>query len=1145
MAEASSLPHRSAPSESKGLPPKHVRDIGLTRLDNCTDDSTIVADVVFVHGLQGHPWKTWRYKEPRTSKMPTFLKKVPQKRVFWPRDLLADDVTNIRIFTYGYDSNLSHYGSGPANQSNIHQHGLTLLNDVSAKRRECQNRPLIFVAHSLGGLLVKQALIESEKQARDGRDRGLHETCHAVIFFGTPHRGSGDASMGRILAGIATTLQFDVNKSILRDLDPGSGSPTLSTLMDDFNSLLTQRRIEVYTFQESAGKSGFGQFNGKVVPEESSSLGFRKFEQRNMISKNHMEMCRFSSKDDEGYEKFLVALRDYIKDIEGKKAERQLAEVAVGRERQLAELEVERERREDLLRRLDYDERLDREMQIAGTNASPLPSTFEWIWTIYEKTTSFQCWLTDREPVFWIQGKPGSGKSILMDYLSTSQEVSRLLSTSKAEWTIIRFFFDFRSGTATANNFEGLLRSLLHQMVDKSPGLETGLGQTGPKPYTPEHISKWNSRSLQDAFYRTLANFPTALCLFIDGLDEYGGKTHELVRFFFSISKRCGPQARHKVCLASRPEEVLALGFGHCPGLRMQDYNTQGIEECVRNMLDSNFVSNEQDRDAFSKLVANQAEGVFLWARFAALEVITYFARGENLDELNRRLDEVPREMNEIYSKIFGRMSPGDRQDAQLMFQLVCFAIGSSHGSHGLTLLQLKEAVGVAKSGAVDPADERRPSELERFRRTLRAKSGGLLEEVRTKASGTDSGSEDGSESDCDDLGGLSIRLIHRTVKSYLDQKGWLLELRIDNDSFTPHALWLHICCEHLQSVLGPSESRSKYTDPRADFPPNFLKLSLRNSLIQYACDNLFYHARFLEALNGESSYKYLRLVSPSLWMYLRDKCRPLGAYEVCDLDWGAIARKPDTQPWQIAIEQGLSLCSGDVIEKGLYTPQGDDEAISIALVLHQYITSGPLDARNDTLNELVTLLLEWGAAVSPTNIVMCLRHGTVPTLEGLLDSCSKDRIEAEAIDLISELTFSSQTHEKFETKLDSLLARGKKMIQLSGPSGTVFHNIVALIVERHAVIGNTVRKLKTLIDRGVNIEAPSLRGTPLQLAWRCFHSPELSYYHRQELAFLMKVLVENGANTDWTEPNGTDVNKAGILDWCGMSENRHSRTGG
>lgn len=86
-----------------------------------------------------------------------------------------------------------------------------------------------------------------------------------MIFFGTPHRGSGDASVGRIVVDIAAILQLDVNKSILRDLDPKSGSAILSTLLEDFNSLLMKEDIQVYTFQESAGKSGFGPFNGKVI----------------------------------------------------------------------------------------------------------------------------------------------------------------------------------------------------------------------------------------------------------------------------------------------------------------------------------------------------------------------------------------------------------------------------------------------------------------------------------------------------------------------------------------------------------------------------------------------------------------------------------------------------------------------------------------------------------------------------------------------------------------------------------------------------------------------------------------------------------------------------------------------------------------
>ena len=52
-----------------------------------------------------------------------------------------------------------------------------------------------------------------------------------------------------------------------------------------------------------------------------------------MISKNHMEMCRFASRDDDGYEKFIVALKAYIEAIKTIKPERQHTEFEDERER--------------------------------------------------------------------------------------------------------------------------------------------------------------------------------------------------------------------------------------------------------------------------------------------------------------------------------------------------------------------------------------------------------------------------------------------------------------------------------------------------------------------------------------------------------------------------------------------------------------------------------------------------------------------------------------------------------------------------------------------------------------------------------------------------------------------------------------------
>ena len=199
MPESSRLPHQSTPNEapevdhkSATLARQQVGEHGLTRLDKCQDDGSIVADVVFVHGLQGHPCKTWQYEEPRTSILPVFSKKAPQKSVFWPRDLLADDIPNIRIFTYGYDSKISHYGSGPANQSNISQHGLSLLHAVSAKRRQCQDRyvlsRVIVMIHALLKSLVslRSKQLVSSNCMNDAESFLLEDTSFCM-YFGVNH----------------------------------------------------------------------------------------------------------------------------------------------------------------------------------------------------------------------------------------------------------------------------------------------------------------------------------------------------------------------------------------------------------------------------------------------------------------------------------------------------------------------------------------------------------------------------------------------------------------------------------------------------------------------------------------------------------------------------------------------------------------------------------------------------------------------------------------------------------------------------------------------------------------------------------------------------------------------------------------------
>ena len=91
--------------------------------------------IVLVHGLSGHPVKTWK-----------------SRNAFWPGDFLPVDIPKARILTFGYNSLVR------ADISfSVRDLGYALLQAVSRTRKETHtaNCPLVFVGHSLGGLVVK------------------------------------------------------------------------------------------------------------------------------------------------------------------------------------------------------------------------------------------------------------------------------------------------------------------------------------------------------------------------------------------------------------------------------------------------------------------------------------------------------------------------------------------------------------------------------------------------------------------------------------------------------------------------------------------------------------------------------------------------------------------------------------------------------------------------------------------------------------------------------------------------------------------------------------------------------------------------------------------------------------------------------
>lgn len=121
-------------------------------------------DIVFVHGIQGHPKETWTFGEdpdPKKKKLSKLFKRNAEpapgksKSNFWPQTDLPKDFPTSRILTYGYDSHVANFEATELNLNTVTDHAESLLGSLVRERKGCPTRPLLFLVHSLGGLILK------------------------------------------------------------------------------------------------------------------------------------------------------------------------------------------------------------------------------------------------------------------------------------------------------------------------------------------------------------------------------------------------------------------------------------------------------------------------------------------------------------------------------------------------------------------------------------------------------------------------------------------------------------------------------------------------------------------------------------------------------------------------------------------------------------------------------------------------------------------------------------------------------------------------------------------------------------------------------------------------------------------------------
>ena len=166
-------------------------------------------DIVFVHGLNGSPSKTWTAKNG----------------VYWPTQLLPASLvdTPANIIVYGYNADVTSWGGQNPSANFVYQHAQDLVAFLATFRRThgSSKNPIIWVCHSLGGIVVKRALLYSnDRRDHDVEiDRSIFVSTYGLIFLGTPHEGSNLATRARFLQamiGMVPTAILD-SESVLLD----------------------------------------------------------------------------------------------------------------------------------------------------------------------------------------------------------------------------------------------------------------------------------------------------------------------------------------------------------------------------------------------------------------------------------------------------------------------------------------------------------------------------------------------------------------------------------------------------------------------------------------------------------------------------------------------------------------------------------------------------------------------------------------------------------------------------------------------------------------------------------------------------------------------------------------------------------------
>ncbi|ETS74270.1 hypothetical protein PFICI_14136 [Pestalotiopsis fici W106-1] len=617
---------------------------GLTPL---SDPKVHDADCIAISGLSSHPFGSW---QPKGA----------SKTFMWIRDALPKSLPSIRPIIYGYDTTLVNSNSFQS----ILDLALNLLSLLKANGwNSPTSKPLVFLAHSLGGIVLKQALVSLANHMR--RDDLLRKAIRGAIFFGVPNLGMEQSHLMAMVDG-------QPNEAIVDDLSVNS--EYLCQLDEQFAGITYLQGIHLYWAYEtrksptvSKNSEGVWERSGPeeiLVTQQSAARGLYQLHSRSHlifpINENHSNMVKFAE-NDPNYSIVVDKLVQIVAQVK--------IEPAIERESALSTAQNDTsntETKASVVERFLDAPKQDYRLEQIEKN---FKNTFDWAYD--QQKPGLNQWLQKGTGLFWINGKPGSGKSTLMKFIVQDSRTDDLLSDWRTSAVQIRaaFFFHYR-GNTMQKSFEGLLRSVLTQIIKQCNSLSSYLWQSTNDEPMKSH--DWTLSRLQRALFQILEQdqVPLHLCLFLDALDEYDGRLEPICKFLCDLSRI--PQTttkRIQICFSSRPWDIFIREFKDCPGFSIQDYTRDDIRDyCLGSIRNEDLTATVLE-DLVPVLV-ERSKGVFLWVKLVVKNLAQAFRAETNGQDLEKRLKALPSELDEYYAELIDRIPHAHRLMVYVMLEI-------------------------------------------------------------------------------------------------------------------------------------------------------------------------------------------------------------------------------------------------------------------------------------------------------------------------------------------------------------------------------------------------------------------------------------------------------------------------------------------